>query len=122
MHFDNSIPIAAKLPDTQLLAKWDEATDEQQRDEWSYPTVHSVSSVQGELAERVRTAFNISDSSMEVRIIESVESGGYSEYTQENEYNFTVHCGNHRKHFYSSYAGQGLVDLIAWLDQLAPKG
>lgn len=69
-------------------------------DEWPYPDEYVTYLITGQLAEDVRKAFG-NETEAAVVIDETCISGGYSEYTQENEYEFTVRCGNNSQHFNS---------------------
>jgi hypothetical protein len=62
-------------------------------DDWPYPTVTIESVVSGELRARILTVLGYADDGREVRLIESQVSGGYSEYTQEDECSIEVRIG-----------------------------
>jgi hypothetical protein len=75
----------------------------------------------GELADRVRTAFNVIDSTP-VIIREEKHYYYLSEVTGAVEYDFIIRCGDNEKAFNNEWASDsGLVRLIAWLDEAAPK-
>lgn len=60
-------------------------------DKWPYPTVTITSAITGELRKRILAKLEIADNpGTEVTIEESEVSGGYSEYTQENDCSIRV--------------------------------
>lgn len=61
--------------------------------EWPDRVVKLVQLVEGPLADRIRRAANQPDRSPVV-ISEVQTDGGYSEYTQETDYDFTLRVGN----------------------------
>lgn len=70
-----------------LVERWNGDGDP---DEWPYPTKYSRYRIEGRLAERIRERTGLDG---EVSIVEKIESGGYSEWTQEDEYLFDVWIG-----------------------------
>jgi hypothetical protein len=75
----------------------------------------------GELADRVRTAFNASES-VPVIIREEKHLSYISDYTSSVDYDFVIRCGGNEKAFNNELVSDsGLVRLIAWLDEAAPK-
>ena len=101
-----------------LIASWEDPPEPgRSADEWPYPTSHNLSEIRGELAERIRRAFGAEDGE-QVTIQENIVSGGYSEYTIENDYEYTVRCG---EHVWSSNSYSGIWRLLAWLDESENK-
>jgi hypothetical protein len=86
-------------------------------DEWPYPTRHSKSIITGDLADRVRTRLNL-PAEVPVFLDEERISGGWSEYTQETDYNHTITCGQHTIQLRPDYWGNGLDSLLKWLDEV----
>jgi len=99
--------------DMTEIASWF-GPDENNGD-WPYPTKYKKSLVGGELADRVRHAFGITGGAP-VLITEEIVSGGYSEYTQEDYYNFTIECAGQSQDFEGDLSWNGLNKLLAWLD------
>lgn len=85
--------------------------------DWPYPTEVIESEVVGDLREKVLTRTDRFDG--DVRIVERVVSGGYSEYTQENDYEFEVVVDGVQVWDSSGYWGpeSNLADFLAWLDK-----
>jgi len=52
------------------------------------------------------------------RRTEHQHSGGYSEYTQETDYEHEITCGSHEIHLGTVYWGNGLEALLKWLDRV----
>lgn len=90
-----------------------------------YPPKFVRSEAQGELAERIRTAFAEGDADVKehldydsVYLTEKTVFGGYSEYTQENMTYLKVTCSYFEKEFEPEYGSISLIDsLLAWLDE-----
>ena len=105
-----------------LIHEWDdEPEDGRTADDWPYPTHHSKYLITGNLADKVRARLG-EDESSSVTITEDRVSGGYSEYTQEDELFFEVECGSHKVEFdeHSPYVGYGattVARLAAWLEE-----
>jgi hypothetical protein len=59
-------------------------------EEWPYPTVTIESVISGELRSRVLRVLELEDTGQEVVLVENKVSGGYSEYTQENDFGIEV--------------------------------
>jgi hypothetical protein len=102
-------------PDLFLVDEW---SDPDENDgEWPYPTEYHKSLITGELAERCRRALGVTDPNAEVFITERVESGGYSEYTQENFTDFTIECDGKSETFNEDWSlGSTFQQLLKWLD------
>lgn len=106
---------------TQLLEEWED-DDGAPNDEWPYATRYTKHLITGGLADAVRKRLELPDSTS-VMIEEQVVSGGWSEYTQENDYNFTLKFddGTPEVEFTSARWGygidNGLTLLIEWLDE-----
>ena len=77
---------------------------------WPYPTQHITYLAGAGMADDIRKRVG-SDSDTPVIIEEEVISGGYSEYTQENDYPFEIRVGNFQKAFDS------LRYFFEWLDE-----
>jgi len=101
-----------------IIHEWyDAPEDGRDADDWPYPTSYTKSIITGELADRIRERLGV-DSSAPVFITETVESGGYSEYTQENDYSHTVQVGEHTLELAGScWTSNGITALINWLDK-----
>ena len=96
-----------------LLDEWE---DEDENDgEWPYPTQYKKSRVEGELAEQVRAKLGVADDA-EVIITEEIISGGWSEYTQENEYNLEVEAGGASRYLDSGFRWNCLDQLLKWVE------
>ena len=63
-------------------------------DEWPYPTVEIESVISGELRARILAKLGHTDDGCEVRLIETNVSGGWSEFTQEDECSIEVKIGS----------------------------
>lgn len=85
---------------------------------WPYPTRYTESEANGELAERIRRALGVADD-LPVYVTEEVVSGGWSEYTQEDDYTLAIRVGTAKHEIEDAWSG-GLVALLRWLDQAAP--
>jgi len=77
-------------------------------DEWPYPTVTTTYLTGGVLAQDVRKKLGLDDD-VPIIMVEDAISGGYSEYTQENDYYITLKYGSESKEF------DGIAQLIQWL-------
>lgn len=82
---------------------------------WPYPTVYVKSEVTGLLAWRVRRKLGEAYSSDPVYVTERKVSGGYSEWTQDYTYYFTVECGGFLAEFGGGHVN-GIAALLAWLE------
>lgn len=105
------------------IAAWEDPPEEgRSADDWPYPDRHVKFLVGGELAERIVKRLGEADGTP-VFLIETTESGGYSEYTQEDEVRFKISCGAQTASFddYSLRVewGTSLVGrLDAWLKEV----
>jgi len=98
------------------IHEWSDAPEDgRDPEEWPYPTRYSKSLITGDLADKIRERLGV-ESHVPVMITEEVVSGGYSEYTQENDYNHTITVGEHTLELQGSYSDNGLNKLINWLD------
>ncbi len=61
-------------------------------DEWPYPDVYRKYLIVGDLADKVLARVGKAEGIVSFTQLE--ESGGYSEYTQETDYTFTVHVND----------------------------
>nr|WP_296763756.1 hypothetical protein [Rhodococcus sp. (in: high G+C Gram-positive bacteria)] len=102
-----------------VISEWE---DEDENDgEWPYPTEYVKSVISGELADQVRKKIgkDKNDFLPPVYITEINVSGGYSEYTQENDYSFIIECGDyHSNELFDSrwYSNNQLNALLKWLE------
>lgn len=117
-HIRDTTPGRASSP-LLTVEEWTEDIEEgRDPDEWPYPTTYTRSLAQGELAERIRRALGAADD-LPVYVVEEVISTGYSEYTQEDEYNLTITAGDAEHKIDYGWTG-GLQALLRWLDKAAP--
>lgn len=101
-----------------VIRQWeDEPESGRDPDEWPYPTKHVLSLAQGELAERIRRALKVTTGAP-VYVEEEVISGGYSEFTQEEDHYLTVRVDGESTSF-PTWNGP-FTDLLRWLDTKAP--
>lgn len=119
----NSAPLAGLAVETSFA-------DIKEPDSYGWdPQNPSVTTarIEGELANRVRQRFGCGSP---VFITETNYWGGYSEYTQENEHDFEVTCGEHSVTFerseYETVIGQSLGGSLyrrfgMWLDATKPE-
>jgi hypothetical protein len=83
--------------------------------DWPYPTEVVESRVTGELREKVLSRTDRFDG--EVLIIERVISGGHSEYTQENDYEFDVTIDGVKVWGTDHWSDEkNLAAFLAWVD------
>lgn len=91
-----------------------EPVDEPEHDgSWPPPIEVSRHKVTGTLASRIRTALGVTDRTP-VEIEEARTYGGYSEYTQENDMEFTVRAGSKDVTFHPD------SELTDWHDAAKP--
>lgn len=84
---------------TTLSRQWSDPPERgRSEDDFPYPNQYNEFRVEGDLAERVRARVG-AGSTAPVYITETVVSGGYSEWTQENDHYFKVECGLVTKEF-----------------------
>ena len=89
--------------------------DEYSESEWPYPTIYTYSVLDGDLAKRVQA---ITGNPGEVTIKTEVISGGWSEWTQENDYSGTIYCGGaYVVELVGSYDWTPLTYLLDWLEE-----
>jgi len=101
-----------------VIHEWEDAPKPGcEADEWPYPTRYAKSLITGDLADKIRERLGL-DSHVPVFITEKVVSGGYSEYTQENDYSHTVTAGEHAVELGYTWDGNGVTALTDWLDAL----
>lgn len=85
--------------------------------QWPYPDRYTKSSIEGTLAERIRAKLG-ADWEAPVFITETEISGGYSEYTQENTFDFVLECAGITKEFDDGNGwDNGLSLLLKWLEE-----
>lgn len=104
---------------TQSVAihEWsDPPEDGRDADEWPYPTRYQKSLVEGGLADAIRARLG-RPASEPVFLTETVVSGGYSEYTQENDFYHTITVGDEVIEVQEGgWEDDGINALIRWLD------
>jgi hypothetical protein len=101
-----------------ILIEWEDAPEVGRlASDWPYPTQYTKSLITGDLADRVRTRLGLTPE-VPVLLTEERISGGYSEYTQETDYNHTITCGQHTIQLRSGYERNGLTSLLNWLDEV----
>jgi len=84
---------------------------------WATTSDYTKSEITGELADRVRQAFNITDDKPVYIVEESTEFGLDS--TAESYLSCIITCGDNKKEFDETY--NNLISLLDWLDKAAPK-
>jgi hypothetical protein len=103
-----------------LVTSW---TDDGDPDEWPYPDTVSLWEVVGGLRDAVlkrmrllgHTEYTGNES---VTLEERTISGGYSEYTQEDEYHFVIYVDDVRVFSWEDYWNVNPINaLIKWLDE-----
>lgn len=106
-----------------LVQEWQDPPEEGRTiHDWPYPTIYKKFLIGGDLAERVCSRLG-ADEGTPVFITEQVESGGYSEWTQDDETKFVIDCGPYTMWF-DEYRprveyGMSLVGrLDAWLKEV----
>jgi len=100
-----------------LLDAW--ADEDTNNGEWPFPTRYLESQAQGELAERIRRALGVVGD-VPVFVTEQIVSGGWSEYTQEDDHSLTIRVGQSRHELGCDFWSGGLISLLRWLDNDAP--
>jgi len=99
-----------------VIEEWsDDPAEGRSEWDWPYPTKYQVCLITGELADKVRERLDLDDS-VPVHIKEEVVSGGWSEYTQENDYYHTLEVGGQEITLRGDDYGNGLNSLLEWLD------
>lgn len=102
-----------------LMHEWsDQPEPGRSADDWPYPTRYSKSLITGDLADAIRARLGV-EAHVPVIITEEVVSGGYSEYTQENDYNHTLTVGEHTVELRGSWTWNAITALTNWLDETA---
>jgi hypothetical protein len=89
--------------------------------EWPYPTVITTSLITGDLKEKILKKIGPSDGTItDMFLVETYNSCGYSEYTQEDEYNIDVEYQNKVIiHINYEYTSEGVMaQFMRWVDQL----
>jgi hypothetical protein len=99
-----------------LIHEWEDAPEPgRSSEDWPYPNRYAKSLITGDLADKIRERLEL-DSHVPVFITERVESGGYSEYTQESDYYHTITAGGYTVELGWSYSRNGINALTEWLD------
>lgn len=100
-----------------LVKSWSDATGSEDENYFPWPDEHETYLVTGDLADKVRAKLGQSE---EVFTTEHTMYGGYSEYTQENSYTFTLSCGKSEIEFgsdsYDFYGLSPIGALVKWLE------
>ena len=100
-----------------IIHEWQDAPEPgQDAYEWPYPNSYTKSLITGDLAGKIRERLGL-ESHVPVMITEKVVSGGYSEYTQENDYYHTITAGNETVELGSTWSSNGITALTDWLDK-----
>jgi hypothetical protein len=100
-----------------IIHEWQDAPEPGgDADEWPYPTSYTKSLITGELADRIRERLGV-DAPAPVFLTEKCVSGGYSEYTQENDYYHTIETGGHTVEMEAGWSWNPITSLINWLDK-----
>jgi len=74
--------------------------------------------ITGGLADRVRARAGVDDVDADVILLESEYDGGYSEYTRETTWTFSIQVGAFRATFQDDgWNDNGLVQLEKWLNE-----
>ena len=76
--------------------------------------------VTGELADRIRQAFGVTDSSASVTLVEDEISFG-EDYSRETTFFHEITCAGNSINFDAADSTNGLVQLLRWLDEKAPR-
>lgn len=101
-----------------IIREWsDDPESGRDADGWPYPNYYTESLITGELADKIRARL---EAHPEAPVIfkETCESGGYSEYTQENDYTFELRVNGYEINIPGGgYCyDNGINSLIKWLD------
>jgi len=100
-----------------LIHEWEDAPEDgRDPEDWPYPTRYSKSLITGDLADLIRARLGV-EQHVPVMLTEEVVSGGYSEYTQENDYNHTLNVGEHTVELSAGWTSNGITALTDWLDK-----
>lgn len=114
---ESDVEYKARLLEYELV----EVSREQDpgEDEWPYPDVNVVHALPESLVDAVRTRLGKPSADVELR--ERQISGGYSEYTQETDYEheLVVDGAVVFEHSGGYCSTNGLVALLGWLDEPA---
>jgi len=84
-------------------------------DEWPEGWDKTTSMVEGDLADRIRAKVGVYEHTP-VIIVEEQTDGGWSEYTQETDYEFELRVGNETVQLPSRYPYTAVGMLSLWLD------
>jgi hypothetical protein len=100
-----------------IIHTWEDSPElGRSADVWPYPTSYTKSLITGDLADKIRERLG-AEPHVPVMLTEKRVSGGYSEYTQENDYEHTITVGNETVELESDWTGNGIVALTNWLDR-----
>lgn len=108
------------MSDIREVSRWSD-TEGHELDEygeyaWPYPTEYILSEVTGQLRQEVIDKIGAEIDSL-VTIREEVVSGGYSEYTQENDYSFELIVNYDTVWSSERYSGESnLAAFLKWLE------
>lgn len=104
-----------------VVAQWEDAPENgRSANEWPYPTRYQRCLITGDLADAVRERLGLEEH-VPVMIVETVVSGGWSEYTQENDYYHLVEAGGFEINLGGGGSGwgqNGVDELLKWLDEV----
>lgn len=123
----NSHPLKFIFVDKKEICDMSDGHNEKSHDSEGGYWLHTWAStylVEGNLADRIRNRMSMS-ANEPVHYIESEIGAGYSEFTQEQEFAFTVKVGDREEHFgfdeCRSYSvtsqANGLLELLHWLQE-----
>lgn len=80
-----------------LIREWDDDPEEgRSEDDWPYPDHHCEYLIEGNLADLIRER---AGKTGDVIFEELYVSGGWSEWTQENDYSVTIRVGDFKREF-----------------------
>lgn len=104
--WDDDTDVTRQINDSAKMVDTDGPWD------WTYGESDSATfEINDALARDIRTKLGQPDDT-KVLLTTVIEYGGYSEYTQENDYSCEIHCGPEHHWFY----GQSALDnMIEWL-------
>lgn len=85
-------------------------------DEWPYPTINITSRVTGDLRAKILARLDRTNGDVELQELEV--SGGYSEYTQENDYEIRVLVDGRERwgSKYGTSAEDSMAMFLKWVE------
>lgn len=106
------------MSDINAIRKWTETEGHELNEygeyDWPYPTEVVESRVTGDLRDKVLLRTDRFDG--DVLITERVISGGWSEYTQENDYEFDVTIDGVTVWTSRRWSSENIAAFLAWVD------